>query len=43
VDDLEAGEVGDCPLEAAVLAAGDDQEVELVLGHRGPDVRMSAL
>ena len=38
VDDLEAREVGDRALEAAVLAPGDDQRVELVLRHRRADV-----
>ena len=37
VDDLETGHVRDRSLEARVLAAGDDQGIELVLGHRGPD------
>ena len=43
VDDLEAGEVGHRPLEPAVLAARDDQRVELVLRHRRADVRVPAL
>ena len=42
VHDLKAGEVGDRSLEAAVLAAGDDQCVEVVLGHRGADVGVPA-
>src|SRR5437667_9372354 len=37
VDDEEAGEVADGALEAGVLAAGGDDRVELVLGHRLPD------
>ena len=41
VHDLEAGEVGDRALEAAVLAPGDDQRVEVVLGHCGTDVRVA--
>ena len=43
VDDLEAGEVGDRALEAAVLAAGHDQRVQVVLRHRGADVPVPAL
>ena len=42
VHDLEAREVSDRPLEAAVLAAGDDQRVEVVLGHCGADVGVTA-
>ena len=38
VDDLEAGHVRDGALEARVLAAGDDEAVELGGGHRLPDV-----
>ncbi len=41
VHDLEAREVRDRPLEAAVLAPGDDQRVEVVLGHCGADVRVA--
>ena len=40
--DLEAGEVRDRPLEAAVLAPGDDQRVEVVLGHCGADIGVPA-
>ena len=43
VHDLEPGHVGDGALEAAVLAAGDDQRVEAVLGHCGADVRVATL
>ena len=43
MDDLEAGEVGDRALEAAVLAAGHDQRVQVVLRHRGADVPVPAL
>ena len=43
VDDLEAGHVRHRALESGVLAAGDDQRVEVVLGHRGADVRMPPL
>ncbi len=42
VHDLEAGEVRDGALEAAVLAPGDDQRVELMLGHGGPHVGVAA-
>ena len=42
VDDLEAGEVRDRPLEARVLAPGDDQRVEIVLRHRGADILVPA-
>ena len=42
VDDLEPGHVGDSTLEAAVLAPGHDQRVEVVLGHRGADVRVTS-
>ena len=42
VHDLEAGEVRDRALEAGVLAAGDDQRVQLVLRHRGADVGVPA-
>ncbi len=38
VDDLEAGHVRHCALEARVLAAGDDEAVELSGSHRLPDV-----
>ena len=43
MDDLEAGHVGDGALEAAVLAAGDDQRVQIVLGHRGPNVAVASV
>ncbi len=43
VDDLEAGQVGDGSLEARVLAAGDDEAVERMLGHRRTDVRVAPL
>ena len=43
VDDLEARHVGDGALEAAVLVAGDDQGVESLLAHRGPDVGVTAV
>ena len=42
VDDLEPGHVRDSTLEAAVLAPGHDQRVEIVLGHRGADVRVTS-
>ena len=38
VHDLEAGQVRDGALEAGVLAAGHDERVQLVLGHRPADV-----
>ena len=43
MDDLEAGQVRHGTLEARVLAAGDDERVEVVRGHRGPDVRVPSL
>ena len=43
MDDLEAGQIRHCALEPRVLAAGDDQRVEVVRGHRGADVRVSPL
>ena len=43
VDDLEAGEVRDRALEARVLAPRDDERVEVVLRHRGADVRVASL
>ena len=43
VHDLEAREVRDAALEAAVLAAGHDQRVEVVRGHRGARVGVAAL
>ena len=41
--DLEAGHVRDGALEAAVLAAGDDQGVETVLPHGCADIRVAPL
>ena len=38
VDDLEARQVRDGALEARVLAASNDERVEVVLAHRGPHV-----
>ena len=43
VDDLEAGQVRDRPLEPRVLAARDDERVEPVLPHRLPYVRVAAI
>ena len=43
VHDLEAREVGDAALEAGVLAARDDQRVEVVRGHGGAHVGVAAL
>ncbi len=43
VDDLEPGEIRHRTLEAGVLAAGDDQRVQVVPGHRCAHVRVAAL
>ncbi len=43
MDDLEPREVRDAALEPGVLGARDDQGIQIVLGHRGPRVRVAAL
>ena len=43
VHDLEAGEVRDGALEPGVLAARDDERVQVVLGHRRANVGVAAL
>ena len=43
MDDLEAGHVRHGALEPRVLAAGDDQRVEVMRTHRGADVRVPPL
>ncbi len=43
MDDLKSREIGHRPFETRVLAPGDDERVQVVLRHRGPDVRVAAI